>query len=81
MYHSKTCSREMNKLASGVSDPKQQLSALKEVQSLEKMLKVGSQLLKIETDCYHFAKAKYVWLFRDVSCLLAMDGACVFTFI
>ena len=31
----------MNKLALRVSDPKQQLSALKEVQSLEKMLKVG----------------------------------------
>lgn len=24
---------------------------------------LSSQLLKIETDCYHFAKAKYVWLF------------------
>lgn len=36
MYHSKTSSREMNKLASRVSDLKQQLSALKEVQSLEK---------------------------------------------
>ena len=72
----------MNKLALGVSDAKQQLSALKEVQPLENVLSgLCSQLLKIETDRYHFTKAKYVWLFRGVSCLLAMDGACVFTFI
>lgn len=41
---------------------------------------VSSQLLKIETDRYYLAKAKYVWLFCGVSCLLAMDGACVFHF-
>lgn len=42
---------------------------------------MSSQLLKRETERDHFAKVKYVWLFLGVSCLLALDRACVFIFI